>query len=149
MVLVGIAVLIVTTAIILSCVRKNDLYLLIICIAVPFLMIGLIAPLHGYEPLVTEKYELYELASGIYVIHNQQDGYICSHEGSEEINSKENTNHLQYDTGYEKVVFIEEGETPVLIKYKRKAKKSIWTFALGMTEINNVFFIPKSAYEDL
>lgn len=108
-------------------------------------LIGLFAPLHGYNELDVQKHELISLNDEIYVIKEERGGFICNHVGQKQKAEM----HFRYHTGDEEVIFINEGEKPVLVKYEQKAKKSIWTMALWSSIKSNVFYVPESGYRDM
>jgi hypothetical protein len=128
--------------------------LICVCIIIGAIALGLFAPISGYNDWeLVEETKLVSLsnttASGgtgfIYVSLSANNVYTYRYEVDSNFGS-ESSKEYETNTLTENVIESEDSncKIPVLRKYKRTAKKSIWTFGVAFEE-KYVFYVPEGS----
>ena len=89
------------------------------------------------------------MASGgtgaLYVSLSADNAYTYRYEIDSEFGTDTSTEYETNTLVKENVEEIEDPncKTPIIWKYQKKGKKSIWTFAFGNTKTKYVFYVPE------
>lgn len=119
---------------------------------------GLFVPVKGYTDWKEkERIDLVSLNNStvggskgfIYVSVSSDNVYSYRHEVDSEFGTKDSKEYVLETVLGSKVVEVEDPtiDTPYLIVYERKGKKSIWSFALLNEQQKYVFYVPEGSIE--
>ena len=141
-IIIGVVVLVVG---LIFAFYKNsaDLASIAGCLTLLVGIAGVFGTFHGYYEPEVQEYNLNELRNGVYVIKSDDGSYIFDY--GVENNKDKKTVIKKHDI---EIVFVVEDETPTLVKYEQKAKRSKWTLALGQDIKKNILYIPRSVYKE-
>ena len=123
-------------------------------ILVAAIVLGLFLPVSGYKDWeLAEEIELVSLSNGlasgskgfIYVSLTADNTYTYRYEIDSDFGTTTSKEHKTQTLVNENVEEIEDPNctTPVIREYSQKAKRSIWTFALGQTNYKYIFYVPE------
>lgn len=157
-IVIGIAV--AGVLVLLACISKDvgiamPLTMLAAVSVLAGILIGIIVPVEYKEWELVQETELVSLSNSvattgggfIYVSVSGENVYTYRHEIQSEFGTETSTEY-KVDTVSENVIESEDEncEGPVLRKYVRKGKMTIWTFGLG-SETKYVFYVPKGTIQ--
>ncbi len=126
----------------------------IVILGIAGIAAGIFYPISGYNdsklikkiPLVSLSNSVTSEGSGslLYVQVSAENVYSFRYEIESKFGT-ETSKEYTTDTLSGNIIEVEDPNCtlPVLQMYKSKAKKTIWTFAIGSSEISYVFYVPK------
>ena len=145
--IIGIVIFVVGSIIL----AKKDNPILFVIGIIALILLGMLgmSNISGFEePVVQEEYELkiiYEPST--YIIEDSDGTVTCKHIiKSEHPEAIESYGKYTYNENIE-IVVTKKGSKPVMKKYLVKARKTIWTFAVGQDKEKYVFYVPEENIE--
>lgn len=147
--------LVISPMIIRSEPKADDSFPIYICIISVLAAIYFsFVPISGYYDWeLAEETELVSLSNGlasgskgfIYVSLTADNTYTYRYEIDSDFGTTTSKEYKTQTLVNENVEEIEDPNctTPVIREYSQKAKRSIWTFALGQTNYKYIFYVPE------
>jgi len=127
--------------------KFDNVFVVCISIAVTLFVVAIISPVEKYEePVIAEEYELLVIVENTdaYIIQTDKGTKICKYEMKSEYDETVKKVVINEVASNVKIEYAEEFSKPVLRKYVKKVKKSIWN-GIGLEDIEYfVLFTPES-----
>lgn len=139
-----LAVILMVVAIlfkILKLKKFDNAFVVCISIAITLFVVAIVWPGARYEdPVVAEEYELLAIVENTdaYIIQTDKGTKICKYEMKSEYDETVKKVVINEVASTVKVEYTEEFSKPVLRKYVKKIKKSIWN-GIGLED--NTYFV--------